>query len=332
METYLEMLTYMRPHRSKSESKFINRYIRPEGVEEDASGNLIKRIPEADGSASVVLWSSHVDTVHKKGGRQQVRLYEDGFIRAVDSDCLGADCTSGVWLMLEMIRANVPGLYIFHRGEERGGIGSGFIASKTPERLSGIKFAIAFDRRDFQDVITEQWGGVCCSTVFARSLADKLGMKYKPSPDGVFTDTANYTELVPECTNISVGYQNEHRSHERQHADHLIRLRDALLKLDTKGFVEAREPVKAYVYDKYEYSRWQPGDDDHDWVDDFYKEQKKARDAFDRTAFRSSTKSSYQRLLEAINDHPDAAASLLEDYGIGADEILELAAGIRLTA
>lgn len=332
MQTYLDMLAYKRPHLSSSERKFINRFIRPVGVEEDACGNLIKRIDNPDGTPSPVLWSSHTDSVHSKSGKQSVLLCQDGFIRALESDCLGADCATGVWLMLEMIGANVPGLYIFHRGEERGGIGSTFISTKTPELLEGIKFAIAFDRRGFQDVITEQWGGVCCSTVFARSLADQLGMRYQPSPDGVFTDTANYTDIVPECTNISVGYQDEHRSYERQHAGHLIELRDALLRLDVSGLVKVREPKAEYRYDRYDFSRWQPEDDDHDWVDDFYAEQRKAREAFDNTAFRSSTRSRYQRLLDAINDHPDAVASLLEDYGIGADEILGLACGTRMSA
>jgi hypothetical protein len=40
------------------------------------------------------------------------------------SNCLGADCTTGVWLILEMIKANVPGVYVIHSDEEVGGKGA----------------------------------------------------------------------------------------------------------------------------------------------------------------------------------------------------------------
>ena len=127
MQSYLDMLAYKRPNGSASERKFINRFLRPLSVQEDAAGNLIKRIGTAP-----VLWSSHTDTVHRDSGKQHVILCEDGYVRAVGSDCLGADDASGMWIMIEMIKAGVEGLYIFHRGEECGGHGSSHIASKTP--------------------------------------------------------------------------------------------------------------------------------------------------------------------------------------------------------
>ena len=72
--------------------------------------------------------------------------------------------------MLEMIKASVPGLYIFHRDEEVGGKGSKYISINTPEILKGIQFAIAFDRYGTTSVITEQMGGKCASREFADSI------------------------------------------------------------------------------------------------------------------------------------------------------------------
>ncbi len=64
-----------------------------------------------------VMWSSHTDTVHRTAGTQKV-LYGGGLLSLHEkspSSCLGADCTVGVWLMINMNRRNVPGLYIFQK-------------------------------------------------------------------------------------------------------------------------------------------------------------------------------------------------------------------------
>ena len=217
-----QMIRTRRPQGSKTERQFIRRFISPLGVESDKSGNLIKRI----GDNSPVMWSCHTDTVHRKGGEQPVQ-YANGIISLApnsNSNCLGADDTAGVWLMREMILAQVPGLYIFHRAEEVGGIGSRHIAANTPKILSNTHYAIALDRKGTNSVITFQSGGRCCSDAFANDLGKRLG-DYSVDSFGLFTDTANYMKLVPECTNISVGYTGEHSSSERLNVAHLLRLR-----------------------------------------------------------------------------------------------------------
>jgi hypothetical protein len=170
----LEMLSYRRPGGSKTERKFIRRYLAPLSMQIDQYGNHIKRIGDAP-----ILWSCHTDTVHKFGGRQHTKI-QSNIVSANDaqSNCLGADCTAGVWLMTEMIRANIPGLYVFHREEESGGMGSNWLLKNTPELLEGIKYAIAFDRRGNKSVITHQFGGRCCSDAFAASLANAIGMEH----------------------------------------------------------------------------------------------------------------------------------------------------------
>ena len=281
----LPMLTYKRPAGSKAEKAFIKEYIAPLGVTVDRAGNLTKRIGDAP-----VLWSSHTDTVHFTGGRQAI-AYGDGVATLNDMskagpNCLGADDTAGVWLMCEMIRAERPGLYVFHRGEEKGGVGSTHIAATTPRLLDGIQCAIALDRAGTSDVITYQAGGRCASNAFAASLAEMLPSGFAPCDRGVFTDTANYTHLIPECTNLSVGYYDQHKASERLDVDFLYDMRDALLALDTRDLTIARD------HTAMEYDTWFPDYEVND------------------------------ALVDLIRQYPDEAAQVMLDNGIRAEDIL----------
>src|SRR3546814_3924895 len=84
-----------------------------------------------------------------------------------------------------MIAAAFPVLYLFHRGEEQGCLGSRWIERHTPELLADIDAAIAFDRAGLGDVITHQSYGRTCSDAFATNLASALnrqnsGFRYAP--------------------------------------------------------------------------------------------------------------------------------------------------------
>lgn len=240
----LHMLSYKRPAASATEAEFIEKYVIPCGARADTFGNYWFAVPEADGSASKILWSSHTDTVHKEAGKQTVSYYA-GQTWTEKSNCLGADCGVGVWLMLEMISARVAGTYVFHAEEEIGGNGSAWVAAKGADLLKNFDFAIAFDRKGTNEIITEQWKGRTASDVFAESLASVLdGFGYKPSPLGSFTDTANYAEIIAECTNIGVGYYGQHTKDEWLDVDHAVRLRDALVTADWSGLVKARDPTE----------------------------------------------------------------------------------------
>jgi hypothetical protein len=157
--------------------------------------------------------------------------------------------------MLELIKAGVPGLYIFHRAEEVGGQGSSYIANTTPQLIEGYDRGIAFDRKDDWSIITHQAGTRTCSDDFAEDLAEKLGMNHRADSTGSFTDTANYDTIIPECTNLSVGYHNAHSARENQEIDYLLKFRDALVKVDWESLVTARDPsVQEYsTYGYYGY-------------------------------------------------------------------------------
>ena len=262
IETLFHILSYRRPYKTDGELAFIELFLdNITGMSQDMCGNRFLLINNPDGSKPDVIWSCHTDTVHSKDGRQNLRWMDAGNVIGLNEgkpgQCLGADDGAGMWLLLEMIKVNKPGFYIFHRGEERGGIGSGFIRDKTPELVKGYKMAIAFDRRATHSIITRQRGGRCCSDDFAKSLAKELmkvpNTNFRTDPGGTFTDTANYTKIVPECTNVSVGYDHEHGPRETLDVAHLIRLRDGLLQLDVSKLVIKRDPseVETYTYTRY---------------------------------------------------------------------------------
>lgn len=241
------MLRYRRPFASVSEYEFREQFIAPLGPQDMAS-NLVVRIPHPSGEHSKTLFSCHTDTVHHDGGKQDI-VYdaEMQVIYKIDGTPLGADDGAGCFVLLEMIKRGIPGCYVFHTGEEAGGVGSSLMAELEPEFLKQFDRAIAFDRRGTQDVITHQMVGRCCSTLFAQALADALNVandtfSYGPDDSGTFTDTANYTRLIPECTNLSVGYEGEHSSGEMLDVAHLLALAVAAAKIDWDALPTVRDP------------------------------------------------------------------------------------------
>jgi hypothetical protein len=259
--TLLDMLSYRRPMGSATEKAFIARYIQPLGAVQDDYQNYHVWIPNADGTPSRVLWSCHTDTVHKAEGRQTVRY--DAVTGVIDlskrakrtgSNCLGADDTAGVFVLTELVKAGIPGHYVFHYGEERGGHGSGDLARMEPELLEPAEIAIALDRRGHGDIVTFQYGSRCASEAFATSLGAALlavddGLPYL-SAHGIYTDTAEYTGIVAECTNLSIGYFHEHTIRECLDSVHVFQLLAALKRLDTGALIVSREPGE----DDYEYA------------------------------------------------------------------------------
>ena len=235
-EHFLRMLEYTRPHQSVAEEAYIEEYIRPYCDYTDEFGNLIC----ATVDNPRIMFSSHTDTVHNKSGKQKLNIHKDKVVTS-DATCLGADDTVGNYLMISMIDKEIPGLYIFHRGEERGGLGSRFIAEETPDLVKSIDMAIALDRKSNNDVVQYQNGSRCCSEKFAKELASVVGMT-GGDEIGSFTDTANYVDLITECSNISVGYWDQHSKRERCDLQVIAQLEDILLHADWDG-------LKAYGYE-----------------------------------------------------------------------------------
>ena len=333
-ETLIEMLTSKRPWESETEKAFIKRYIDPLKPEVDGFGN--RWLMVGDG-VSATMFSCHTDSVHSAQGLQKLTVKSgDGCVTINDkiSNCLGADDATGVWLMTEMAKAGVPGLYLFHRGEEHGCKGSSWIAKNHAHDLAGVNRAIAFDRKGFGNVITHQMGKRGCSAAFADALSLGLGGQYKPDDTGMYTDTAFYDDLIPETTNLSVGYFDQHTKHECQYLGFAVELLAKCIKLDWEGLPTERDPTKeefsygnAYAYQSQprghatSYQNGYGGARDyHDNYDLAYSARPVKDDEVETPgADRLIT------MAAIAKEYPQVAAQMLHDCAYTEDDMLDMA-------
>jgi len=214
----------------------------PKNLEKDTQGNYLLKIGD-----SRTIFASHFDTACKS--QTPVKHVIDGnIIKTDNTSILGADDKAGVTIMLWMIKNNVPGTYYFFIGEEVGCIGSG-LAAKFLEFKGIYDRIISFDRRGTTSIITHQSGTRTCSDEFGKELArqlnnHKIGLEYKIDNTGVYTDSAEFTSVIPECTNVSVGYYQEHTTTEHQDIKHLEKLANACLFVDWESLPTKRDMNK----------------------------------------------------------------------------------------
>jgi len=217
------------------------------GWEKDDFDNYRLLIPKRDGTLPETAFTAHMDTASYGIPTRVVHGYkEDGSIYNTASGILGADDKAGMTLLLIMAhQLFIPGYYFLFVGEERGCVGSHDAAAQGD--WSHLKRMISFDRRNYWDVITNQAGTDCCSQAFAEALAKELNaynenFKYKPDPTGAYTDSEAFIDLIPECTNISVGYFGAHGTNEEQDIMFLDLLVDALAEVDWESLPTVRDP------------------------------------------------------------------------------------------
>lgn len=300
MRNFFAMIRWMRPAGSAALDLFCETYLEPIFGKPDEYGNYIKIINNKDGSAPNLCFTAHSDTVHKEGGIQELRA-EGNWLFSLDGDCLGADCTTGIWLILEMIHCQVPGVYVIHAEEEIGCIGSRNMVKDRPAWLDDIDAVISFDRKGNDSIVTHQISMRTCSDAFAKSLALALDLPMKPDTGGVYTDSNEYVDVVGECTNISVGYLAQHTKSECQDMDFLVELRDKLVSADWSKLVFSRQPMESDPFD-YDYMGY--------------------RSKFD-TRFFDGTDTSQSLILDMVYEYPEEIATYLYNLGFSADVIAE---------
>ena len=202
-------------------------------LQEDEYGNYFMRIGE-----SKTMFASHLDSATSKSSNVKLITYTKENNKYISTDgktILGADDKAGVTVMLYMIEHQVPGLYYFFIGEELGGLGSNNLSNDIDHvNLKGIDRCISFDRNGYNSIITHQMTKPCCSDLFADNLCEQFnqfGLQLKKDNTGIFTDSANFVNSISECTNISVGYFNEHTKREYQNISYLEKLCKAAIKI-----------------------------------------------------------------------------------------------------
>jgi hypothetical protein len=200
------------------------------------------------------MFTCHLDTVETERGYKQIEVSADNLVTTSGGGVLGADDAAGIALLVHMIENGVKGRFMFFAGEERGGIGSRYMVQNHKELFTGINRAIAFDRKGCSDVIVSQTGEQGCSNEFgtALSLALTTHTHYQFEPTtGIYTDTAEMFDLVPECTNVSVGYYNEHTKYESLDLTYLFELAEAVCKIDFDSLPTVRNPALTTGYGDY---------------------------------------------------------------------------------
>lgn len=272
-ETFLKLTSKTYPH--GTEDQLIP--LLPIGVEIDSCGNYFLKIGESD-----TMFTCHLDTCCSK--QEVVNHQFDGHLIKTDgTTILGADDKAGMTVLLYMIENNIPGLYYFFVGEEVGCVGSSDASVSID--FSNYKKCISFDRRGYDSVITDQMSGVCCSDEFAAVLSSELNncdnlFSFRPDPTGVVTDSAQFVDYIPECTNISVGYMYEHKMTEQQDIDFLERLCKACVKVDWNSLPIVRNPgYSGYFYGvKKTHMTYDDFDDFDEFEDLTYKDDSIADD------------------------------------------------------
>jgi len=222
----------------------------PKDIKRDKHGNFYYQIGK-----SKTIFACHLDTVSKKY-EEVTHVIEGNIIKTNGKTILGADDKAGVCVLLYLIEQKIAGTYVFFIGEEVGCIGSKAAASKDKDFYSKYDKIISFDRKATCSIITHQSWERCCSNEFANALSKEfidLGLELKPDDTGVGTDSAQFTGIIPECTNISVGYYKEHTHEESQDIDFLEKLCMACALIDWENLPVKRNP-QIKEYKEYNYS------------------------------------------------------------------------------
>lgn len=244
----------------------------PRGMKIDDHGNYYIKIGN-----SKTMFCGHLDT-YSYEFKRVFHVIEGNIIKTDGTTTLGGDDKAGITIMIKMIEAKVPGLYYFFRGEEgvtspTGTWGSKQALKSYENLFKNYDKCIAFDRRGNNSIITQQMYSICCSDEFSKKLIDELnenGLKYEDDPTGMWCDSGVFMELIPECTNISVGYKDEHTFHETQDIEHLSKLVNACINIDWENLPVKRDPneIPSYGVGRYKYNKNNSWDRDYD--DDYY--------------------------------------------------------------
>lgn len=269
-EIFLHLTRSLVPH--GDEGAYYGKLLKDEGFRRDFSGNWWKEIGHPPGTfglsrdenRSTVCFAAHLDTVgHYPQGIIRHFDKEKGLVVTDGKTPLGADDRAGVTVLLYLARAGIPGLYYLFVGEETGCVGSKAAcqADYIPATVTKI---ISFDRRGKTSVITHQGSRRTCSDTFAEAMTKALnqhGFSYTLDENGVYTDSREFVDQIPECTNLSVGYYDQHTDKEAQDVHFLTKLCNACLAIDWESLPAERDPTKK------EYKTYRSS---FDWNDEGY--------------------------------------------------------------
>lgn len=316
IKTFLELTKYTVPH--GHEDKFYGNMLVSMGFVRHQTGNYILKL----GEKSRTLFVAHLDTADTMPMKIEQVVDADGYIFTDGSTILGADDRAGLAVLLYLISQNIPGTYLLTVGEEAGLVGAYAI---LPYITKGrFDRAIEFDRMDKNEIITHQMKQRCASRTFARALAKQFRkhsdgvINLVPSDRGSYTDTKLFKSLIPECTNIAIGYTGQHTTYESQDGSYLLTIAHAAAKVDWESLPVDNEPEPIQdilhfgpIHEKHHrknYNMWEmwAGVDGGDW---------KLQDVEDWVENNPHTAA--EIIYEYLTSHPSESLDTLTTIDVG---------------
>lgn len=238
------MIYYLTQPYEPPKVKTYSNYTSFETMCKKARGVLLTHQPPKGVEKMIKMKVKTIETFMDENTEEVIEVKESFTTRTVPNpaaavpNCLGADCTVGIFIMLHMIKNGVPGYYCIFADEEVGRIGSEGMAKDIEKHdfLNEVDFCVSFDRYGYEDIIVKQSGQRTASDEFGRWLGDQIGEFVSehdypvpaPSNNGSFTDSFSFRDIIPECTNICVGYKYQHQEREVQDIKYALILADAM--------------------------------------------------------------------------------------------------------
>jgi len=223
----------------------------PHGREDEVYGGLLAGMGFARAPGAYVLrpeapvvLAAHLDTV---SGRRPREVRVEGHVAFGVGGALGADDKAGVALVLWLAslgdKAPQDVGYALFLGEEVGCAG----AEEALEAglFREAKAVISLDRKGTRDVVVAQLGQETASREAGLWLAEELGMGHALA-EGVWTDSAVFAGVVPECLNLSVGYEGAHTDRDRQDLAYLDELAERLATVRWRDLPAVRTPREVW--------------------------------------------------------------------------------------
>lgn len=240
-ELFIKLTEYTTPYGTESDLEPILSSIIKD-LRKDPIGNYHKIIGNSE-----TLFTCHLDNFCEKK-EKVTHIIENNIIKTNGTTILGADNKAGVCVLLYLISNNVPGHYCFFIGEEpilSGGLYGSSLFSQAYKNITKYKRVISFDRKETYSIVRRQLAQDCCSLDFALELSSRFVENmiwFEPDASGYCTDSASFLEVIPECTNISVGVWDEHTNQECVDIDYVERVAVAASKIDWETLPVIRKP------------------------------------------------------------------------------------------
>lgn len=246
-ETFLKLTEYTTPFGYESELE----PLLPKGWKKDSIGNYYYSIGKSD-----TMFTSHLDNATNK--REKINHIIDGDIIKTDkSTILGGDNKAGCLVLFYLIENRIPGTYYFFIGEEMSvhnnyPHGSLLAIEEDSSKFSKFKRIISFDRKETGQLVTRQLGKNCCSDEFSDYLISefsKNGIHYEKDRTGYYTDSAFFSDIIPEVANLSIGVWNEHTKDEYVNINYIESVAKAAININWESCPTVRKISTKYEVD-----------------------------------------------------------------------------------